>query len=156
MDIARRFGVTVRFVEGRLRLADLAPVVFEALGTGAIHRGQWARRSARLDPIQHPSGRGGSLEREIGDTPAATGRLPNSPPFPTRAEDRSHFMPTSIEKSYLHQGYVLPGGLTWEMAAERRPTLGDCPIFVPVSMAPGCIGWGVPFIDGLPLCHPRS
>ena len=35
-DIARRFGLTVRFVEGRLRLASLAPVVFEALGAGEI------------------------------------------------------------------------------------------------------------------------
>jgi ParB family chromosome partitioning protein len=34
--IARRFGLTVRFVEGRLRLAGLAPVVFEALGAGQI------------------------------------------------------------------------------------------------------------------------
>jgi ParB family chromosome partitioning protein len=34
--IAGRFGLTVRFVEGRLRLADLAPVVFEALGAGEI------------------------------------------------------------------------------------------------------------------------
>jgi ParB family chromosome partitioning protein len=34
--IARRFGLTVRFVEGRLRLARLAPVVFEALGAGEI------------------------------------------------------------------------------------------------------------------------
>lgn len=34
--IARRFGLTVRFVEGRLRLAELAPVVFEALGAGEI------------------------------------------------------------------------------------------------------------------------
>ncbi len=34
--IARRFGLTVRFVEGRLRLASLAPVVFEALGSGEI------------------------------------------------------------------------------------------------------------------------
>jgi ParB family chromosome partitioning protein len=34
--IARRFGVTVRFVEGRLRLAGLAPLVFEALGAGEI------------------------------------------------------------------------------------------------------------------------
>ena len=34
--IARRFGLTVRFVEGRLRLAGLAPVVFEALGAGEI------------------------------------------------------------------------------------------------------------------------
>jgi ParB family chromosome partitioning protein len=28
-EVARRFGLTVRFVEGRLRLATLAPVVFE-------------------------------------------------------------------------------------------------------------------------------
>jgi ParB family chromosome partitioning protein len=34
--IARRFGLTVRFVDGRLRLAALAPVVFEALGAGEI------------------------------------------------------------------------------------------------------------------------
>ena len=34
--IARRFGLTTRFVEGRLRLAALAPVVFEALGAGEI------------------------------------------------------------------------------------------------------------------------
>jgi len=34
--IARRFGLTLRFVEGRLRLAHLAPVVFEALGAGEI------------------------------------------------------------------------------------------------------------------------
>lgn len=35
-DVARRFGLTVRFVEGRLRLAALAPVVFEALAAGEI------------------------------------------------------------------------------------------------------------------------
>ena len=34
--IARRFGVTVRFVEGRLRLANLAACVFDALGAGEI------------------------------------------------------------------------------------------------------------------------
>lgn len=34
--IARRFGLTVRFVEGRLRLANLAPDIFEALGSGEI------------------------------------------------------------------------------------------------------------------------
>ena len=34
--IARRFGLTIRFVEGRLRLAALAPVIFEALGAGEI------------------------------------------------------------------------------------------------------------------------
>ncbi|WP_073974083.1 ParB/RepB/Spo0J family partition protein [Erythrobacter donghaensis] len=35
-DVARRFGLAVRFVEGRLRLAKLAPVVFEALASGQI------------------------------------------------------------------------------------------------------------------------
>ena len=35
-DVARRFGLTVRFVEGRLRLARLAPIVFEALASGEI------------------------------------------------------------------------------------------------------------------------
>lgn len=35
-DVARRFGLTVRFVEGRLRLANLAPVVFAALAAGDI------------------------------------------------------------------------------------------------------------------------
>ena len=35
-SVARRFGLTARFVEGRLRLASLAPVVFEALGAGEI------------------------------------------------------------------------------------------------------------------------
>ena len=35
-DVARRFGLTVRFVEGRLRLASLAPCVFQALAEGSI------------------------------------------------------------------------------------------------------------------------
>jgi ParB family chromosome partitioning protein len=35
-DVAKRFGVTTRFVEGRIRLAGLAPSVFEALRDGAI------------------------------------------------------------------------------------------------------------------------
>lgn len=35
-EVARRFGLTLRFVEGRLRLATLAPVVFEALAAGEI------------------------------------------------------------------------------------------------------------------------
>ena len=35
-DVARRFGLTVRFVEGRSRLASLAQCVFEALAEGAI------------------------------------------------------------------------------------------------------------------------
>lgn len=35
-DVARRFGVTVRHVQGRLRLADLAEPIFTALAEGAI------------------------------------------------------------------------------------------------------------------------
>ena len=35
-DVARRFGLTVRFVEGRLRLAALAPSIFAALAEGMI------------------------------------------------------------------------------------------------------------------------
>ena len=34
--VAKNFGLTIRFVEGRLRLAGLAPVVFDALGAGEI------------------------------------------------------------------------------------------------------------------------
>lgn len=34
--VARRFGVTRRFIEGRLRLADLAEPIFEALSAGEI------------------------------------------------------------------------------------------------------------------------
>ena len=35
-EVARRFGLTLRFVEGRLRLSQLAQSVFEALGKGEI------------------------------------------------------------------------------------------------------------------------
>src|SRR3546814_12670511 len=35
-EVARRFGLTVRLVEGRLRLASLAPCVFAALAEGTI------------------------------------------------------------------------------------------------------------------------
>ena len=35
-DVAKRFGVTTRFVEGRVRLAGLATSIFEALRDGAI------------------------------------------------------------------------------------------------------------------------
>lgn len=35
-DVAKRFGLTVRFVEGRLRLANLADPVFDALRDGSI------------------------------------------------------------------------------------------------------------------------
>ena len=63
-------------------------------------------------------------------------------------------MPTEIERSYVEQGYRLPEGLTWEMVAERRARWAIAPIFVPVAVAPGCVGWGVPHIRGVPLEHP--
>jgi hypothetical protein len=63
-------------------------------------------------------------------------------------------MPTDIERSYLEQGYRLPEGLTWKMVAERRARWSIAAIFVPVAVGPGCIGWGVPHIGGVPLRHP--
>ena len=76
-------------------------------------------------------------------------------PAPVLTSDmRRCTMPTPIERSYLEQGYVLPDGLTWEMVAERRARWDISPIFVPVAVAPSCLGWGVPFVDGRPLQHP--
>jgi hypothetical protein len=63
-------------------------------------------------------------------------------------------MPTDIERSYEEQGYSLPEGLTWEMVAERRARWSISAILVPVAVAPGCVGWGVPYIGGRPLRHP--
>jgi len=63
-------------------------------------------------------------------------------------------MPTPIERSYVEQGYRLPGGLTWTMVAERRARWAIADIFVPVAVAPGCVAWGVPHIGGVPLRHP--
>jgi hypothetical protein len=63
-------------------------------------------------------------------------------------------MPTDIERSYLEQGYRLPEGFTWDMVAERRARWATEEIFVPVAVAPGRVGWGVPHIGGLPLKHP--
>lgn len=63
-------------------------------------------------------------------------------------------MPTDIERSYLDQGYVLPDGLTWPMVAERRARWAIQAIFVPVAVAPGCLGWGAPHIGNVPLKHP--
>jgi ParB family chromosome partitioning protein len=48
--IARRFGLTTRFVEGRLRLAGLAPQVFEALGAGEISLDAAKAYAATPDP----------------------------------------------------------------------------------------------------------
>ena len=63
-------------------------------------------------------------------------------------------MPTAIEQAYLDQGYLLPALLTWEQVAERRASWRIEPIYVPLAFAPGCLAWGVPFIDGKPLAHP--
>ncbi|HEX5258976.1 MAG TPA: hypothetical protein VFW35_09380 [Sphingomicrobium sp.] len=63
-------------------------------------------------------------------------------------------MPTDIERSYVEQGYHLPGGLTWDMVAERRARWAISEIFVPIAVAPGCVGWGVPYRNRVPLKHP--
>jgi hypothetical protein len=63
-------------------------------------------------------------------------------------------MPSEIEHDYVEQGYRLPDGLTWQAVEASRSKWGIDPILVPVAVAPGCIGWGVPFIDGKPLKHP--
>jgi hypothetical protein len=63
-------------------------------------------------------------------------------------------MPTDIELSYLEQGYQLPDGLDWARVAALRARRDIDPIFVPLTLSPGCIGWGVPFVDGRHLRHP--
>jgi len=62
-------------------------------------------------------------------------------------------MPTAIEQSYLDQGWRLPEGFSWAMVAERRARWNIPDIFVPIAVAPGCVGWGVPYVDGVPLRH---
>lgn len=63
-------------------------------------------------------------------------------------------MPTKIEQSYLDQGYRLPDGFSWDMVAGRRARWGIAGIFVPLAAAPGCLGWGVPYVGGIPLRDP--
>ena len=63
-------------------------------------------------------------------------------------------MPTEIEQAYCDQGYVLPEPLTWDDVAERRQRWSIDPIMVPLALAPGCLSWGVPFLNGKPLEHP--
>ena len=63
-------------------------------------------------------------------------------------------MPSDIERSYAEQGYRLLEGLTWAMVAERRARWAIAAIFVPIAVAPDCIGWGMPYRDGAPLDHP--
>jgi hypothetical protein len=72
-----------------------------------------------------------------------------------RPVPRTEFiMPTDIERSYKEQGYRPPQGFTWEMVAKRRARWEIADIYVPVAVAPGCVGWGVPHMDGVPLRHP--
>jgi hypothetical protein len=63
-------------------------------------------------------------------------------------------MPSDIERSYEAQGYRLPDGLTWDMVAERRARWAIAAIYVPIAVTPGCVGWGVPHVGGVPLRHP--
>jgi hypothetical protein len=63
-------------------------------------------------------------------------------------------MPTHIERAYVEQGFVLPEGLSWELVSERRRRWNIPDIYVPVAVAPGCLGWGVPYVGGVPLKHP--
>jgi hypothetical protein len=94
------------------------------------------------------------LEREIGGTPAATDRRPDSPPSPTRAEDRSIFMPIPIERASVDGADARPGGLTWVRVAERRVRRDIPEILVPVAVVPGWVGRGVPHVDRVPLRRP--
>lgn len=60
-------------------------------------------------------------------------------------------MPSAIEQAYVEQGYRHPGELNWDAVERHRAAWDIDPILVPVAVGPGCIGWGVPFIDGKPL-----
>lgn len=77
-------------------------------------------------------------------------RIPRRPHPAPREED---FVPTAIERSYIEQGYRLPEGLTWDLVATGRARWDVDPVLVPVAHGCGCIGWGVPFVDGRPLRH---
>jgi hypothetical protein len=63
-------------------------------------------------------------------------------------------MPTDIERAYVEQGFVLPEGLSWELVSRQRRRWNIPDIYVPVAVAPGCLGWGVPYVGGVPLKHP--
>ncbi|HET7316396.1 MAG TPA: hypothetical protein VFI88_03095 [Sphingomicrobium sp.] len=63
-------------------------------------------------------------------------------------------MPNRIDRGYLRQGYRLPLGFTWDKVAQLRERWDSPDIFVPAAAGAGCLGWGVPFVDGAPLEHP--
>ncbi|WP_150295084.1 ParB/RepB/Spo0J family partition protein [Sphingobium estronivorans] len=54
-EIAKRFGLTERFVLGRLRLADLAPCVFDALRDGEISLEVAMAYGSSPDPVRQAS-----------------------------------------------------------------------------------------------------
>src|SRR3546814_9300610 len=62
-DVARRLGVTIRHIQGRLRLADLAEPIFDALAEGKITLdiakayGSTSDRDAQLRSEEHTSER---------------------------------------------------------------------------------------------------
>ena len=63
-------------------------------------------------------------------------------------------MRSEIEQGYIDQGYTLPEGMTWERVDELRARWGVNPLLVPEVVAGGCVGWGVPCVDGKPMRHP--
>src|SRR3546814_7596139 len=54
-DVAKRQGVTTRFVEQRVRLAELAPSVFQALAAGEITLGVAQAYALTSRSDEHPS-----------------------------------------------------------------------------------------------------
>ena len=60
-------------------------------------------------------------------------------------------MPTKIEAEYMHQGYVLPAGYTWDGVKIERDHNGIPEFMVPIATASGFFAWAVPFINGQAL-----
>jgi hypothetical protein len=67
---------------------------------------------------------------------------------------RRQTMRNKIEQGYIDQGYQLPAGLTWARVDALRLHWRVNPLLVPEAVGGGCIGWGVPFVDGKPMKHP--
>ena len=63
-------------------------------------------------------------------------------------------MPNYIEQGYLDQGYALPEGWTWDRVNEHRARWNVDAILMPIVVAHGCVGWGVPIINDAFPKHP--
>jgi len=64
-------------------------------------------------------------------------------------------MPANTEQTSLDQGDQLPGGLSRREKVTERSARRNIPaILVPIAVAPGCLGWGVPNRGGRPVEHP--